>query len=118
MAERDARFAGLEAAGVRPEAAAAIERLVREGEDGELCRVDPLAFAEAHGLSADDAITAFVHAAKRGIFEMAWSLVCPGCGGILEDGKDLRAMRKPHYACSMCVENYEPSLDEMVEVSF
>src|SRR5205085_3944574 len=45
-------------------------------------------------------------------------LVCPGCGGILEAGKDLRSVKKPHYACSMCVTNYEPSLDEMVEVSF
>jgi class 3 adenylate cyclase len=118
-APRDARFLAVEKApGVRPEVVAAIEREVREGDDASLCRIDPLDFAERHGVSEDDAITAFVHAAKQGLFEMAWSLVCPGCGGILEDGKDLRAVRKPHYACSLCVEDYEPSLDEMVEVSF
>jgi class 3 adenylate cyclase len=118
MADRDVRFQALEGAGADAASVAAIESLVHEGGDDELVRIDPLQFAEARGLDADDVITAFVHAAKAGLFEMAWSLVCPGCGGVLEDSKDLRAVNKSHYVCSMCIEDYEPKLDEMVEVTF
>jgi class 3 adenylate cyclase len=49
---------------------------------------------------------------------MAWNVLCPGCGGVLQSGATLRTLRQHDYACALCAANYEPSLDEMVEVSF
>ncbi len=118
MAAKDPRFQGLAQAGVHPDVAAAVERLATEGRDDELCRIDALAFAEKRGLDVERAIDGFVHAAKLGLFEMSWNTICPGCGGVLETSGTLKSMTSHDYACSMCVERYEPSLDEMVEVSF
>ena len=104
--------------GVRPEVAAALERWTYDAADERLVRIDVLDFARHHGLVEGEAIDGFVHAAKVGLFEMSWNLICPGCGGVLEAGNDLRCVKRERYACSMCVESFEPSLDEIVEVTF
>jgi len=95
----------------------AIEALVASGTDSELSRLDPLRFAAGRGLPEDRVLDAFVHAAKLSLFEMTWNLLCPGCGGVLDFGADLKQM-KSHYNCSLCAAGYEPELDCMVEVSF
>ena len=118
VARSDPRFQGLSALGVKPAVAAALERWTTEGSDEDVVHIDALQFAKRHGLDETDVIDGFVHAAKVGLYEMTWNLVCPGCGGILEGGKNLKSVRKETYGCSMCVDKYEPSLDEMVEVSF
>jgi class 3 adenylate cyclase len=51
------------------------------------------------------------------VFELLWNLVCPGCGCILDGATSLKQV-KPNYVCHLCVGNYEPTLDELVEVSF
>jgi hypothetical protein len=48
------------------EAAAAIEALVQDGLDRELCRVNVLEFAANKGLDEERAIAAFLHAARLG----------------------------------------------------
>jgi class 3 adenylate cyclase len=103
---------------VHPDAAAAIEALVRHGDDAALNRINVLEFAQAHGLRVDQAIGAFLHAARLGLFDMSWNLLCPGCGGVLDAHKTLQAVRCTEYACALCAAGYQPSLDEMVEVSF
>ena len=117
MNETSGRFSALREA-VHPDAAAAIEALVRTGEDAALNRVNVLEFAEAHGLRVDQAIGAFLHAARLGLFDMSWNLLCPGCGGVLDAHKTLQAVRCTDYACALCAAGYQPTLDEMVEVSF
>jgi hypothetical protein len=58
-------------------AAAAIERLVRSGADGDLARINVLSFAAAHNLDEEKTIAAFLHAAQLGIFELSWDVLCP-----------------------------------------
>jgi class 3 adenylate cyclase len=101
-----------------PTVASAIESLVREGSDRALCRVNPLAFASARGLGEEETIAAFLHATRAGIFDLAWNVLCPGCGGVLESGATLKSIDRSTYACSLCRAGYEPTLDEMVEVCF
>jgi class 3 adenylate cyclase len=100
------------------EAAAAVERLVAEGRDHELCRVNALAFAERNRLAEDDAIAAFLHAARIGIFELSWNILCPGCGGVLNSNATLKSIRRESYGCSLCARSYQATLDEMVEATF
>src|SRR3954468_15458709 len=101
-----------------PEAVAAIERLVREGADHELCRVNVLDLAAKTGLHAERVIAAFLHAARLGLFELSWNVLCPGCGGVLDTGATLRTVDRSEYSCALCAAGYEPTLDEMVEVTF
>src|SRR3954447_16013387 len=98
--------------------AAAIERLVREGADRELCRVNAVGFAARAGLDEERVIGAFLHAARLGAFELSWNVLCPGCGGVLAINDSLKAIDRSEYNCALCAAGYEPTLDEMVEVTF
>lgn len=117
MSETDALFLVLRQT-ADPQAVAAIERLVRDGSDRELCRVNALAFAKQNGLDEERVIAAFLHAARVGIFELSWNVLCPGCGGVLGANSSLKTVKTEAYNCALCAEGYEPTLDEMVEVTF
>ncbi len=101
-----------------PDAAAAIERAVAEAPERELGRINALVFAAQHGLNEERVIAAFLHAARLGLFELSWNVLCPGCGGVLESGATLRTVDHSAYNCALCARDYEPTLDEMVEVTF
>jgi len=117
MSEMQARFAVLRES-VDADAAAAIERHVREAHDRQLCRVYVFAFAARYNLNEERAIAAFLHASRLGLFDMSWNLLCPGCGGVLDANATLKTMTKVEYHCGLCAAGYEPTLDGMVEVSF
>jgi class 3 adenylate cyclase len=96
----------------------AIEKLVEDGPDRALCRVNVLDFAVRSGLDEERAIAAFLHAARLGIFELSWNVLCPGCGGVLEESATLKSVNREEYDCALCASGYRPTLDEMVEVTF
>jgi class 3 adenylate cyclase len=96
----------------------AIEQLVREGPDHSLCRVNALAFAANRGLDEERVIAAFLHAARLGLFELSWNVLCPGCGGVLDSTATLKSVHNEPYHCALCAAGYEPTLDELVEVAF
>src|SRR5271156_3334447 len=97
---------------------AAIERAVSEAPDRDLCRINVLDFAAKHGLDEERALAAFLHAARLGLFELSWNVLCPGCGGVLDVGATLKTIDHEEYACGLCASGYKPTLDEMVEVTF
>jgi len=97
---------------------AAIERAIHEGSDRDLCRINPLAFATKRKLDEERTISAFLHASRLGIFELSWNVLCPGCGGVLESGTTLKTVNRDEYNCALCAFGYQPTLDEMVEVTF
>ena len=115
--ETEALFALLRQSAA-PVAASAIEALVREGSDRALCRVNPLDFAAKRGLDEEQTIAAFLHATQAGLFDLAWNVLCPGCGGVLDTGATLKTIDRETYSCALCGAGYEPTLDEMVEVTF
>jgi class 3 adenylate cyclase len=117
MSEAEALFMALRQAADAP-SVAAIERLVREAPDRELCRVNALAFAQHNNLDPERVIAAFLHAARVGLFELSWNVLCPGCGGVLGANTTLKTVRAEAYSCAVCAADYEPTLDEMVEVTF
>jgi class 3 adenylate cyclase len=98
--------------------ATAIEQLVREGSDRALCRVNAFTFAERAGLNPERVIAAFLHAARLGIFDLSWNVLCPGCGGVLDASASLKSFDRDMYDCALCASGYEATLDEMVEVTF
>jgi class 3 adenylate cyclase len=96
----------------------AMERLVREGRDPALSRINTLDFAAANELNEEQTIGAFLHAARLGIFDLSWNVLCPGCGGVLDANATLKSVHHEQYNCALCAAGYEPSLDEMIEVTF
>ena len=98
--------------------AATIESAVHSGTERELCRTNVLGFAARHNLDEESAIAGFLHAARLGIFELSWNVLCPGCGGVLNEGATLKTIDREEYGCALCAAGYKPTLDEMVEVTF
>ena len=97
---------------------AAMERLVDTGPDRALARINVLDFARRERLNEEQAITAFLQAAQIGLFDMSWNVLCPSCGGVLDANTSLRTVRSGEYYCAFCNLSNEPTLDDMVEVSF
>src|SRR3981189_1304607 len=85
-----------------PGTVAAIEELVREATDHALCRVNVLDFATKTGLDEERAIAAFLHAARLGIFELSWNVLCPSCGGVLDANASLKGVNREEYHCAWC----------------
>src|SRR5438067_5232820 len=102
----------------KPKPVSAIEKLIQDGPDRELCRINALAFAAKHKLDEEDVIAAFLHGARLGIFDMSWNILCPACGGVLDSGATLKTVKQAEYTCVLCAAGYEPTLDEIVEVTF
>ena len=117
MSEAQTLFAALRQS-ADAEAVSAIEELVSGAPDRQLCRINALDLAAKRGLDQDRVIAAFLHAARLGLFEMSWNVLCPGCGGVLDAGASLKTVHQSEYGCALCAAGYEPTLDEMVEVTF
>src|ERR671913_2509324 len=101
-----------------PKAVDEIEQLIEHGDDRDLNRINVLAFAAKHGLNTQEVIAAFLKAAQLGLFEMSWNVLCPSCGGVLDASDALKAVDRERYHCAFCAAGYEPTLDDIVEVTF
>jgi len=96
----------------------ALERLVSEGSDSALCRINALDFAGRENLEEEQVIAGFLRAARLGLFDLSWNILCPSCGGVLDTNATLKTITQPEYRCAFCAAGYEPILDEVVEVTF
>ncbi len=101
-----------------PAVAEAIVDLIGNGQDAELNRINALEFAKARGLDEEKVISGFLHAARLGLFDLSWNVLCPGCGGVLDAHDTLKSLRPDEYHCGLCACGYECSVDEQVEVAF
>ncbi|MEZ2133154.1 MULTISPECIES: adenylate/guanylate cyclase domain-containing protein [unclassified Sinorhizobium] len=102
----------------QPDIVDAIERLVRDAPDRKLSRINTLAFAARRGFDEEQVINTFLRASNLGLFDMSWNVLCPGCGGVLDANTSLKTVQSEQYTCALCAAGYEPTLDEMVEVTF
>src|SRR5882672_453918 len=101
-----------------PSVVDAIEELVRDASDRQLNRINLLDFAAKKQLDEERVIAAFLHAARLGIFELSWNVLCPNCRGVLDTSTALKDVNREAYHCVWCKTVYTPSLDEIVEVTF
>src|ERR1700728_2683918 len=117
MSDMQAQFSVLKQT-ADPAVADAIARLIDAGEDHELNRINALDFSRRAGLDEERVISGFLHAARLGLFDLTWNVLCPGCGGVLDAHSTLKSLRSDDYQCGLCACGYEPSVDEQVEVAF
>lgn len=91
--------------------------LLEGADDRELVRINPVRFAEQHGLTKAEAIDLFLHARKQGLVTMEWQYVCPGCGEIVERLTSLTSASS-HFFCQICSTDRDADLSDHVEVTF
>jgi class 3 adenylate cyclase len=90
---------------------------VRCAADEELFRVDVLSWANRRGVSEDQALDLFLHAATAGIFELSWGAICPSCGMMIQTPGGLRALG-PNPHCKLCRADFAAAMDDQLEVTF
>ncbi|WP_454623796.1 DUF5939 domain-containing protein [Bradyrhizobium cenepequi] len=117
MSDTQAQFAVLKQT-ADPAVVDEIARLIADGHDRDLNRINVLDFAAHTGLDQEKVISGFLHASRLGLFDMSWNVLCPGCGGVLDAHSTLKSLRHDDYNCALCAAGYEASVDEMVEVAF
>lgn len=83
-----------------------------------LLRINPLRFAQDHQLDQAAAVDLFVHGAKVGLFDFAYHMVCPGCGGIEYSHHALDQIEPDVFHCTTCDRNIQSDLDDRVQVTF
>jgi class 3 adenylate cyclase len=101
-----------------PDPVGAIQRLVRDAPDRALNRINVLDFAATRGLNEERTVAAFLHAARLGLFDISWNVLCLSCGGVLDSNTTLNSVDRDRYNCAFCAVGYEPTLDETIEVTF
>lgn len=112
------RLSELEAARTwGPDVLAGLELFVRTAEDYDLFRVNPIQYAGARGLSEAEAIALFVHAAKVGLFDMDWLLICAYCPQVAGSFRELDQVH-PRFQCAFCNALNDVALDDYIQVAF
>ena len=53
-------------------------------------KINALAFATKNKLDEERTLLEFLHAARLGLFELWWNVLCPDCGGVLDAGSTLK----------------------------
>ncbi|MGY4325974.1 class 3 adenylate cyclase [Bradyrhizobium sp. LB7.2] len=94
-----------------------LEGFIRASGDYDLFRVNPVRYAIAHGLSEAEGIELFVHAAKVGLFEMQWLLICAYCPQVAGTFRELDQVH-PRFQCDFCNALNEAALDDYIQVTF
>ncbi|OAF16876.1 adenylate/guanylate cyclase domain-containing protein [Bradyrhizobium neotropicale] len=117
MSDTQAQFSVLKQT-ADPKVVDAIEQLVAQGGDHELNRINVIDFSKRHDLDEERSISAFLHSARLGLFDLGWNVLCPGCGGVLGAHSTLKALKPDDYHCALCACGYKPNVDDQVEVSF
>ena len=100
-----------------PEALSRLESFVRTADDYELFRVNPIQYGAAQDLSETQAIELFVHAAKVGLFEMDWLLICAYCPQVAGSFRELDQVH-PRFQCAFCNALNDVALDDYIQVAF
>src|SRR5467141_2439727 len=117
MSDSEAQFSVLKQT-ADPSVADAIRELIDNGDDHELNRINALDFSKRAGFDEEPVISGFLHAARLGLFDLTWNVLCPGCSGVLDAHDTLKSLRHDDYHCGLCACGYEASVDEQVEVAF
>ena len=117
MSDTQAQFAVMKQT-ADPAVVDAIEQLIATGHDRDLNRINLLDFSARYGLDEEKVISGFLHAARLGLFDLSWNVLCPGCGGVLGAHNNLKSLKHDDYNCALCARDYEASVDDRVEVAF
>lgn len=87
-------------------------------EEDKLRHLNPYTFSKENNFSEEQCIELFIHAAKVGLLDFSYNLVCPACGGIVSSRKDFQTIQDDKFHCAACNLDTTFSLDDQIEVDF
>ena len=90
---------------------------LRHRPDEELAAIRPFELARAWGLDRREVLRGFLHAARAGLVELRWQILCPTCR-VGTATADALAFVKPKAHCETCEITYDCDFGEHVEAIF
>ena len=78
-----------------------LARWIETAPEEELYRINPLRWAERNDVDEELAIDLFLHAAKAGVFDLLWSVLCTSCGMLITTPGGLRSFGRTRRHCRL-----------------
>jgi len=100
-----------------PHVISKFETFIRTADDYSLFRVDPVQYSAEIGLTENESIDLFLHAAKLRLFDMEWNLICKCCGEVFTSLRGIGKVQT-HFVCNTCGMENDLQLDDFIQVSF
>lgn len=94
-----------------------LEAFIRTADDYDLFRINPIQYGSTRGMADAEAIDLFIYAAKVGLCEMDWQLLCAFCPQVVSSFRELDRVHS-HYQCQFCNAINDVALDDYIQVTF
>ncbi|MDM8543025.1 DUF5939 domain-containing protein [Desulfococcaceae bacterium HSG9] len=98
--------------------AEAFGKALTELDNWELYRINPIQFAADRGMNPDEIVNLFVCAARIGLFDLTWDLICPVCSGLLSTDQVISHLNRESFHCAYCHVDLPVILDDYIEITF
>ncbi|HZP25425.1 MAG TPA: DUF5939 domain-containing protein [Dehalococcoidia bacterium] len=116
--ERLQRLAGhLRTAAAEPEVASKLVETIRSIDDITAARLRPYQLADDWGLPRRKALEVCLHAARLGLLDLSWDVVCPLCRGAKQRVTRLVEMQGQVH-CEICNIDISANFERSVEITF
>lgn len=104
-------------AGADPDLAGKLHRLILESDESALVRLRPYALADAWGAPRRAVLELFLLAARAGLLDFQWDVLCPYCRG---SNAPIESLGKVHSAahCDFCSVDFQADFGRSVEITF
>lgn len=102
---------------VAPELRERMVRFIQEAFDDELRQIRPFEVARTWGFERREVLQAFLHAARTGLFELQWQLVCPMCREGVQEVPTLEELKREGH-CVDCDRSFSLDFASNVEAIF
>lgn len=111
------RLAELSSSNAHPTVVSHLGRMLSEGADFDLFKVNAFRVAEEVHVPRGDALRGFLYATKLGLFDLGYDIHCPSCRGFTEATRRLfKLVAKSR--CGGCEAGFEVDFEKHVEVTF
>ena len=94
-----------------------LAQLVRTAGENDVRRIRPLHLARKHGFEGRATVAACLDAARHGLFDLSWDLLCPRCRGAKSQVSRLDQLATEAH-CDSCAIRYDRDFSQNVEVTF
>ena len=95
-----------------------LETFLREAPDVEMTHIRPLAIARKWKEDDWKVVRLFLHAARCGLLDFRWEVLCPNCRSTRETPANSLALLKRTSHCDVCQIKFDSEFDKSVELKF
>jgi serine/threonine protein kinase/class 3 adenylate cyclase len=103
--------------GVDPDVIECLGNFLRDAPSQELGRIRPIALARNFGINADRVTEGCLAAAREGLLDLHWDILCPTCRISSQVSNTLQEI-EDHARCEVCDLDFDVDLARSVEMIF